>query len=459
MEKVLLSTEILSHSEALQKTLIDMETGFRGYMIVENESFLIPYKKGHETGLKIFPVLTPLVKDSAEAQMLRGIRRIGRDWINNFAQPVIEAKRKSIQDPSKKPAFDSIFNAQVKTGLGNQKMLLVRQKFEEFDRHQIENKNAQIAAFNQSLDYTRLVSIILTAMAILLGILIAFLLGQTVRRRITAMINLADHIAQGDFEARIADHENDEMSRLSRSLNVMGAKLNAYFTNLTKMNKELDQFAYVVSHDLKAPLRAINNLAEWISEDIKDQDPEIHKNLQLMRGRVHRMENLINGILAYSKVGRKDVPTETFPVTKLLTDIVDSLAPPKNFTIVLPDNAPVLTTEKIFMEQVFTNLISNGIKYNDKPEGRIEILTGEENEFYRFSVTDNGPGIPLQFQDRIFGVFQTMEARDTRESTGVGLAIVKKIIDEKGGRIWIESKEQEFTSFIFTWPKNNAVKH
>jgi signal transduction histidine kinase len=269
------------------------------------------------------------------------------------------------------------------------------------------------------------------------------------------MIDLAGHISQGDFDVKIDDKENDEMSRLSRSLDIMAQKLKTYFTNLTKMNRELDQFAYVVSHDLKAPLRAINNLAEWIAEDITDQDPDIQKNLQLMRGRAHRMENLINGILEYSKVGRKEAPKETFKVRKLLEEIIDSLAPPANMEIVLPDNAPELTTEKIFMQQVFTNLISNGIKYNDKPEGRIVVLVREVGDEYEFSVTDNGPGIPPQFHDKIFGVFQTMEARDTIESTGVGLAIVKKIIDEKGGTIRIESEPNLFTTFIFTWPKTD----
>ena len=105
------------------------------------------------------------------------------------------------------------------------------------------------------------------------------------------------------------------------------------------------------------------------------------------------------------------------------------------------------------MQQVFTNLISNGIKYNDKSEGRIVILVREAGDEYEFSVTDNGPGIPPQFHDKIFGVFQTMEARDTIESTGVGLAIVKKIIEEKGGNIRIESKLNQYTTFIFTWPK------
>jgi signal transduction histidine kinase len=178
-----------------------------------------------------------------------------------------------------------------------------------------------------------------------------------------------------------------------------------------------------------------------------------------MRGRAHRMENLINGILEYSKVGRKEVATEKFAVKELLEEIIDSLAPSGKFTVELPQNAPVLTTEKIFMQQVFTNLISNGLKYNDKPEGVIKISLTENPAYFEFIVRDNGPGIPEKYHDRIFGIFQTMESRDTRESTGVGLAIVKKIIDEKGGTIKVESVENEYTEFIFTWPKESGKRY
>ena len=458
MEAVLLADQLLGKSEKMQKSLVDMETGFRGFLIGEDETFLEPYHRGHATGGRLYHEIMPLLEDTAEIRLLKEIGRIEEDWRDNFSLIVIDAKRDVIKNPNKEAAFELALDTLVKTGEGKKKMDLLRRKFEEFDSHQIENKEQQIYLFNKSLEYTRLVSSILTAVAIFTGLLVAYLLGQTVTKRLTAMITLADQISKGDFQGHMQDDKKDEMSLLSRSLNTMVDKLNLYFTNLTKANKELDQFAYVVSHDLKAPLRAINNLAEWISEDITDQDPEIKKKLELMRGRVQRMENLINGILAYAKVGRKDIPAETFEVRTLLTTIVDMLAPPENYQIILPTQTLNLTTEKILLVQVFSNLIGNSFKYNNKAAGETVVSWREAGNFYEFTVKDNGPGIQAQFHDRIFGIFQTIEARDTRESTGIGLAIVKKIIEEKSGRIWIESQENEFTSFIFTWPRNNVAK-
>lgn len=226
-----------------------------------------------------------------------------------------------------------------------------------------------------------------------------------------------------------------------------------YARSLENKNAELDQFAYVVSHDLKAPLRAINNLSEWIVEDLEDiVDDDTKKNLELLRGRVHRMENLINGILDYSRVGRKETKRESFNTADLLNELIDILGVDTNVSITVQDSMPQLFTEKILLEQVFSNLISNAIKYNDKDNVEVRVTHKNGGGFHTFSVKDNGPGIEEDYFNSIFVIFQTLQPRDKVESTGVGLAIVKKIIEEKGGRIWVKSKINTGTVFNFTWP-------
>jgi PAS domain S-box-containing protein len=230
-------------------------------------------------------------------------------------------------------------------------------------------------------------------------------------------------------------------------------------SRLEQRNQELDQFAYVASHDLKAPLRAIANLSAWLEEDLGDQLPEENQHqMQLLRGRVHRMEALIDGILEYSRVGRKDPPISTFSVADLLDDVIDSLAPPEQFTVNMPPDLPTLTAKQLRLRQVFANLMSNAIKYNDKPEGRMDVTVQDQGAMYEFAVADNGPGIEPRYHQKIFSVFQTLQARDKVESTGIGLSIVKKIIETEGGSITVESEIGQGCTFRFTWPKHPATE-
>jgi len=226
---------------------------------------------------------------------------------------------------------------------------------------------------------------------------------------------------------------------------------------LEKRNQELDQFAYVTSHDLKAPLRAIANLSQWIEEDLSEQLTEdTQHQMNLLRGRVHRMEALINGLLEYSRVGRLHTATVKVSVAQVLDEVIDSLSPPQTFTIEVGANLPELVTERLPLEQVFSNLIGNAIKHHPQMDGKVQISVREQDEFYEFAVADNGSGIDPQYHEKVFGIFQTLEARDKSENTGIGLAIVKKIVESQGGSIWIESQLGQGATFRFTWPKKST---
>ena len=260
----------------------------------------------------------------------------------------------------------------------------------------------------------------------------------------------------------VVSHENITERKLGEIALARYAQEMAQTTQtLERANAELNQFAYVTSHDLKAPLRGIANLSLWIEEDLGETIGEdTRQHLELMRGRVHRMEAMIEGILQYSRVGRESVRLETVDVGKLLAEIVDLLAPPSHIHTEIMPPMPALTCERIRLEQVLMNLIGNAVKYHHPAGGHVRVscrlLPPDENTnavFYEFSVTDDGPGIAAQYHDKIFQIFQTLQARDKVESTGIGLSLVRKIVESQGGRVWIESQEGWGATFRFTWPQ------
>ena len=224
--------------------------------------------------------------------------------------------------------------------------------------------------------------------------------------------------------------------------------------DVARVNRELDQFAYVASHDLKAPLRGIASLAHWIQEDVGPKlDAESQKHLDLLQTRVHRMEALIDGILKYSRAGRLRDKLEVVNVGDLLTESVELLSPPADASIVIGPGMPTIETERSALQQVFLNLISNAIRHSRRGNPYIWIDVGEEGEFYKFCVGDDGPGIAPEFHDKIWEAFQTLEPRDKVEGTGIGLALVRKHVVNRGGRAWVESREGQGATFFFLWPK------
>lgn len=254
----------------------------------------------------------------------------------------------------------------------------------------------------------------------------------------------------------ITDRKQAELALQERAeeLTYVNAMLAHTTALLKKRNQELDQFAYVASHDLKAPLRAIANLSEWLEEDLNDLLPaENRQQMQLLRGRVHRMEALINGLLAYSRIERVEAEIEPVEVRTLLMEVIDSLALPPTFTVIVGEQMPTLKTKRLLLGQVFANLIGNAVKHHPRDNGQITIAVQDRGGDYEFAVSDDGNGIAPEYHDRIFTIFQTLEARDVKESTGIGLSIVKKIVETEGGSISVDSHVGGGATFRFTWHK------
>lgn len=227
---------------------------------------------------------------------------------------------------------------------------------------------------------------------------------------------------------------------------------------LEHVNHELNDFAHVVSHDLKAPLRAIKNLSDWISTDYEDKlGEEGQQQFELLKSRVDRMKDLINGILEYSQMGRLNSEEKIVDLNSVLAELIQALDPPENIQLKITKEMPHVFINEISLMQIFQNLISNALKYIDKPIGEIEIGYKKEKKNTCFWIKDNGPGIAEKDRKRIFRIFETLGDTKNYESTGVGLAIVKKILANYRGEIWLTSTLGEGSCFYFTLPNKRIV--
>jgi PAS domain S-box-containing protein len=264
-----------------------------------------------------------------------------------------------------------------------------------------------------------------------------------------------------DGETCVVTVINDitERKRAEAALHELNATLEQRVSERTselqRSNRELDQFAYVASHDLRSPLRAIDTLANWITQDAADVLPEASQvHLAKLRGRIKRMDALLNDLLDYSRAGRHHHEPESVDTGALIRNLLDLLAQPAGFQINTIEPLPVMIAERIPLETVFRNLIGNAIKHHHDPAtGCVDVSAEDRGAFVEFFVADNGPGIDPVYHERIFEIFQTLQPRDQVEGSGNGLAIVKRLVESRGGIVGVDSRPCAGASFRFTWPK------
>lgn len=248
--------------------------------------------------------------------------------------------------------------------------------------------------------------------------------------------------------------QRKELSRLMNESQLAKASAEQWAKDLAHSNRDLDDFAYIASHDLKAPLRGIDHLASWVIEDIENDNYEdVTKNLKMIRSRVQRLEALLNDLLAYSRANKQSIELSLIDCNLLTTELFELIAPPKDFSIIITGKLPVFSTVKAPFEQVLRNLFNNAVKHHDKSAGQIEIRCDEDSAFYKFMVKDDGPGIEVEYQKDIFKMFRTLKPRDEIEGSGMGLALIKKIVEHFNGRVYVKSNLGQGSSFYFTWPK------
>ena len=451
--------QVLQEVESVTAVLKDAQAGTRGYLLTGDTVYLRPYSMATNQLPASLARLQALTSDNSSQQARLDSLRMLVEQEFRILRPLTE-----IQKSMSQSAMQTLLDTDLQT-LRQVRILYNRTK--ESEMALLAQRSALQDVFEKA---TPIVVLISAVLAVLITVWLVMKIMQEladnrrlqneladinaeVSRRITQIRDLAEQVVQGDYTVKIADAAQDNLGGLAISLNRMTQTLDASFSALEKRNKELDQFAYVASHDLKAPLRGVTTIVKWIEDELAAElSPQMHTYLDQMKGRLSRLENLINGLLAYARVGRTAQSAENVNINQLVEEIADLVVPP-NFTLSVGPGMPTFVTDRLGLQQVFTNLLSNAVKYHHRGAGQLEITCQEVGQHYEFRVQDDGPGIAPEYHQKIFLLFQTLRDRNTAESTGIGLSIVQKIINEHHGTIRVDSAQGQGAGFIFTWPK------
>jgi signal transduction histidine kinase len=422
--------------------LLDAETGQRGYLLTMDRAYLLPYQRASS-------------QPDPSAKLLDLVRK--NDDIRPVAEHLVRelaAKRAELAETLLLADTQGVDQAirMLNAGRGAALSNSIRGDLEKIAHATDITRARYTERITHKLVLARAVVLSGTLLAFALAVGVNLILMRALREREAAQLVVEQQSEQLRLQTEtLMRHERQLADQLARQQELASA--------LQRSNEELDQFAYATSHDLKAPLRGIMNLATFIEEDLGDHaTQEVRQNLGLLRSRARRLESLIEGILAYSRAGRVRATLERVDTRALMREVIELIAPPGGCDIAVVGDMPTIETERVPLQQVFMNLVQNAVKHGCKEgRGRVEVSARAQPGGWLFSVRDFGAGIPAEFHARIFTVFQTLAPRDQVEGTGIGLAVVKKLVETRGGAVHLESAPGAGARFDFTWPIPSSI--
>jgi len=440
-EYVSQSSTIVKQSNRFQRNILTMVSGLRGYLLTGDGYFIQAYNASVSENEGILKELGQLIHgDSVQQTEFEEIRKLEEGLVSRFGNTINEAKAENNQNNKTNRILSPAVRKILAEETENQTDEQLQQHLRKFINYEYEKREIRKNTLAKLVSKTNNISLGLTLFSIIVGFIVAITLAHSISKRVLKMVAMAESIGQGNYEIRLNDKSRDEVGLLALSLNHMAKVLSETFNILKRKNEELDQYAHIVSHDLKSPLRGIGNVISWIEEDHGHElTPKVVEYLEIIKGRLSRAESLIRSTLLYAKVDRELHVKESVNIKEMINEITESLAPKTGIRLNINKDLPVLYTERIPLYQVLSNLISNAVKHHNKDKGEVKIYHREFPDYYEFFIDDDGPGIAKNYLNKIFMIFQTLQPSNSYESTGVGLAIVKKILDKRDEQINITS--------------------
>jgi signal transduction histidine kinase len=446
------SQQAISAGASLEKLAIDLETGVRGYVASGKGTFLEPWRAARrEYPAQARRLVALLSGDPAQQRAAKQLNAAIDDYVNLYSIPMIELARDDLD----------VARSVIVNGTGRDRLAEIRRDF----RRLFASERALASSREQRAESRSSSAILLGvggfAVTMGLTLLLAVYLSRSIVRPVQRVAVSAEKIAGGDLDARVPDQGPDEIGYLGRAFNSMARSLELSrdevaerTAELERSNRELEQYAAVTSHDLKEPLQTVSVYAGLLDRHHRgDLDETGRHYLQTIIGGTERMRTLIRDLLEYSRLGHGQLEPERVETDPLVGRALDNLAATigEKDATVTADRLPAVDGDPKQLAQVFQNLLSNALKFSDQAAPQVHVGATRENGAWRFSVSDNGIGIEPAQAERIFQPFARVGGGDY-DGTGIGLAIVHKIVERHGGQIWVDSEPGAGSTFYFTVP-------
>jgi signal transduction histidine kinase len=447
-------------AQQLDNALVNQETGVRGYALSAEQSFLTPYTDGVAAEQAAVSTLRQLASQlpGATTADLDSVINQARSWRTRYAQPTISQVSRT-----GKP----VVSPDIITGKAEFDAL--RAKTAVLQADVTSARSSALATLNDSSTTLDGVFIaVAIGLAVIVLVLALGLRAVAIRplHRLAAQVR---QVADGDFDHEVTVRGSREVTQLAADVNTMRERilqelsatrdanviLQAHTTELQRSNTELEQFAYVASHDLQEPLRKVASFSQLLQRRYAGKlDARADQYIEFAVDGAKRMQALINDLLAYSRVGRSDREPALVSSDVALTQARANLAEQIEETgaTIETGHLPLVLAELPLLIAVFQNLLSNALKFSGGKPPRVVVTVGRDEPFWLFSFSDNGIGIEPEYSERIFVIFQRLHERTAYTGTGIGLSMTRKIIENFGGRIWLDTSFTGGTRFFFTLP-------
>nr|WP_051700516.1 ATP-binding protein [Streptomyces sp. NRRL F-4474] len=453
----------------LETALLDQETGVRGYLLADEPALLEPYARGLTDETAAAQRLATVLDDDAGVREdLAAVQEAARTWRDEFAVPAIASVENGTAPPSLQAGKDRF--DEVRSRIAAQQARL--------DRIQADARTT----FGEARSQRDHILLAIAVAFLLAGSALAVLLHVGVLRPLALVRTASQRVADGAFDDEIPLRGPSDLRALARAVEDMrrrtvtelnasrrnaerldrtAAELDAQAVELRRSNAELEQFAYVASHDLQEPLRKVASFCQLLEKRYGDQlDERGAQYIGFAVDGAKRMQVLINDLLTFSRVGRVQDARETValdgPLDRALRNLATAVEE-SGAEITRPDRLPDVVGDPTLLTMLWQNLVGNAVKFRSPDRApRVEVAVVDdpaaEPGFHTFTVTDNGIGVPAEFAEKVFVIFQRLHGRETYGGTGIGLSLCKKIVEHSGGRIRIDTDHREGTRIVFTLP-------